>query len=516
MRPVYAIVLEALAGVPIALSSSHPEPYNPAPLNEFIKKQTPIAWQGILNNIGAGGAYPGIVVASPSKSDPDYFYTWTRDASLTITALTPYLSSSTTETTKIEPLLQDYITSQATQQTITNPSGPLDDGTGLAEPKFHVNLTAYVGAWGRPQRDGPALRASALIAYGNHLLSTGRAALARRNIWPIVRNDLAYVAQYWNETTFDLWEEVRGASFFTTAVQYRALVEGMAFAEALGEECAGCALVAPEVLCLLRRGYWDAPRGAVRANWPGSGRQGIDAGSVLAVVHTFDAGAGCGRDSEDDGDEDEDRTSFQPCSDRALANHKAVVDSFRGIYGVNRGSAVGVAAAVGRYAEDVYQGGHPWYLTTLAAAEQLYDALYQWERQGRVDVTALSRPFFADLVPDISSGSYSRGSEEYAAITDAVRRYADGFLAVVQQYTPENGSLAEQFDRNTGAPVSAVDLTWSYAAFLTAVARRDGAVPPSWGSTAAQPAPAQCSPTSVPGQYATPVVGSWRVRDELK
>lgn len=29
-------------------------------------------------------------------------------------------------------------------------------------------------------------------------------------IWPIVSNDLNYVAQYWNQTTFDLWEETRG------------------------------------------------------------------------------------------------------------------------------------------------------------------------------------------------------------------------------------------------------------------------------------------------------------------
>lgn len=39
------------------------------------------------------------------------------------------------------------------------------------------------------------------------------------------------------------------------------------------------------------------------------------------------------------------------CSDRALANHKAVVDSFRSIYTINSGIAAGVAVAVGRYAE---------------------------------------------------------------------------------------------------------------------------------------------------------------------
>ncbi|RAK73005.1 glycoside hydrolase family 15 protein [Aspergillus fijiensis CBS 313.89] len=500
-----------------ALATSNTETFDAISLAEFIEKETPIAWQGILNNIGADGAlaqgaYPGIVVASPSKSDPDYFYTWTRDAGLTIPAITGHLTDLTDDgdKTSIERILQHFVTSQATQQTISNPSGSLADGAGLGEPKFHVNMTEFTEAWGRPQRDGPPLRASALIAYGNHLVAHGQTALARANVWPIVRNDLAYVAEYWNETTFDLWEEVRGSSFFTTAVQHKALVEGQAFAEAVGEPCAGCAAVAPQILCHLQQ-YWDgAAAAAVISNIPTSGRSGLDANSILAAVHTFDPEASCGAESGGG--------TFQPCSARALSNHKHVVDSFRSLYKVNQGRGAGTAAAVGRYAEDIYQGGHPWYLTTLAAAEQLYDALYQWDRQGVIEVTAVSAPFFADLIRDIVPESYPRASDEYAAISDAVRRYADGFVAVVQQYTPADGGLAEQFDRTTGQPVSAVDLTWSFAAFLTATARRSGAVPPSWGASAAEPAPATCSATSVRGQYATPAVGSWRVQvhDELK
>ncbi|OJK02271.1 hypothetical protein ASPACDRAFT_1879587 [Aspergillus aculeatus ATCC 16872] len=491
-----------------ALATSSPKTFDAATLAEFIEKEAPIAWQGILNNIGAEGAlaqgaYPGIVVASPSKSDPDYFYTWTRDAGLTIPAITALLTDLTDdeENTRasIERILQQFVTSQATQQTISNPSGSLTDGTGLGEPKFHVNITEFTEAWGRPQRDGPPLRASALIAYGNHLVAHGKTALAKANIWPIVRNDLAYVAQYWNETTFDLWEEVRGSSFFTTAVQHKALVEGQAFAEA--------------ILCHLQQ-YWDGTAAAVISNIPKSGRSGLDANSILAAVHTFDPEASCDDGSSEGGG----GGTFQPCSARALSNHKHVVDSFRSLYKVNQGRGAGTAAAVGRYVEDIYQGGHPWYLTTLAAAEQLYDALYQWDRQGVIEVTAVSAPFFVDLIRDIVPGSYPRASDGYATICDAVRRYADGFVAVVQQFTPADGGLAEQYDRITGQPVSAVDLTWSFAAFLTATARRSGAVPPSWGASAAEPAPATCSATSVRGQYATPVVGSWRVQlhDELK
>lgn len=47
-----------------------------ADLDEFLNTQEPIAVQGVLANIGSSGskvsgAADGIVVASPSKSDPD-------------------------------------------------------------------------------------------------------------------------------------------------------------------------------------------------------------------------------------------------------------------------------------------------------------------------------------------------------------------------------------------------------------------------------------------------------------
>ena len=53
--------------------------------------------------------------------------------------------------------IEGYITAQAHLQTVSNPSGSLSSG-GLGEPKFNVDETAFTGAWGRPQRDGPALR----------------------------------------------------------------------------------------------------------------------------------------------------------------------------------------------------------------------------------------------------------------------------------------------------------------------------------------------------------------------
>ena len=67
-------------------------------------------------------------------------------------------------------VIQEYINSQATIQGLANPSGNLDNGAGLGEPKFHANETPFTDSWGRPQRYGPPLRATALISFGQWLI----------------------------------------------------------------------------------------------------------------------------------------------------------------------------------------------------------------------------------------------------------------------------------------------------------------------------------------------------------
>ncbi|PKY01204.1 glucan 1,4-alpha-glucosidase [Aspergillus campestris IBT 28561] len=488
-------MLRTLVGLSAVLPAVLASPYQHqkrADIDAFIEKENPIAREGILNNIGADGklvpgAGPGIVVASPSE---EYLFTWTRDAALTFLDLIHEFIDGDKE---LEPLIQQYITGQAKLQGVANPSGSLEDGAGLAEPKFHIDSTSFEEEWGRPQRDGPALRAQALIAYGNSILE-GKKEKVVQNIWPVVSNDLSYVGQYWSGVGFDLWEEVNATSVFTISVQHKALVEGAAFAKALGKECAGCE-VAPQILCRLQE-FWDGKQ--IISNQPSNGRGGLDLASILTSLNAFDSGAKTCDDK-----------TLQPCSARALANHKAVVDSFRETYGINGDRKAGKGAAVGRYKEDVYQGGNPWYLGTTAAAELLYDALYQWDKQGTLEVTDLSLPFFNDVAPDAAVGKFEKGSPEYKTITEAIKAYADDFIAVVQEYTPENGGLNEQYGRDDGQPTSVENLTWSFAAFRSAVARRAGNVPPAWGSDSSASVPSECSPDTVEGEYAQPTPGDW-------
>ncbi|KAJ5461429.1 Glucoamylase [Penicillium daleae] len=492
-RLLYA--LGALALGQTALAAPQLSPRATASLDSWLATETTFALNGILNNIGASGAYAqsaknGAVIASPSTSNPNYYYTWSRDSALTLKVLIDLFRNGNLG---LQTIIEEYINAQADLQTVSNPSGDLSNGAGLGEPKFNVDLSAFTGAWGRPQRDGPALRAIALIDFGNWLIDNGYPSYAVNNVWPIVRNDLSYVAQYWSQTGFDLWEEVNSMSFFTVANQHRSLVEGSAFASRVGASCSWCDSQAPQILCYLQS-FWTGSY--INAN-TGGGRSGKDANTVLASIHTFDPEATC------------DDTTFQPCSSRALANHKVYTDSFRSIYSLNSGIAEGVAVAVGRYPEDSYYNGNPWFLSNLAAAEQLYDAIYQWNKIGSITITSTSLAFFKDVYSSSAVGTYASGSSTFTAIINAVKTYADGYVSIVQAHAFTNGSLSEQYDKSSGLSLSARDLTWSYAALLTANMRRNGVVPPSWGASSANTVPSSCSMGSAAGTYATPTATSW-------
>ncbi|KAJ4254924.1 hypothetical protein NW762_009722 [Fusarium torreyae] len=467
-------------------------------VDSFIKSESSVAIEQLLCNIGSDGCHAknvasGVVIASPDTHDPDYFYTWTRDAALVFKYVVDRFVNQ--YDAGLQKHIQEYIASQAKLQGVSNPSGSLSDGSGLGEAKFHVDLSAFTDGWGRPQRDGPALRATAIITYANWLIANGYTSTASDIVWPVVRNDLNYVAQYWNQAGFDLWEEVKGSSFFTTASQYRALIEGAALAKKLGKSGDAYTSVAPQVLCFLQT-YWVSSGKYVDSNINvNDGRTGKDANSILTSIHNFDPALAC------------DAATFQPCSDKALANHKAVTDSFRS-WNINKGISQGSAVAVGRYVEDVYYNGNPWYLATLAAAEQLYDAVYIWKQKGSITVSDTSLSFFKDLVSSVSTGTYTSDSATFKSITDAVSKYADGYVSIVAKYVGTNGALSEQFDKNDGHPLSATDLTWSYAAFLTAADRRAGIVPGSWAS-GAPTVPQQCGSNTVSGSYSSATATSF-------
>jgi len=201
MLRLASVVIWAL----VALASPTPERRQVLTLSDFIAQERPVSLDGALANIGGlnstwvEGASSGVVVASPSKVNPNYFFTWTRDSALTYMMLIDELIFGNRS---LRGTIEDYTKSQAILQTVTNPSGSLwPAGDGLGEAKFYTNLTRFDGTWGRPQRDGPALRAIAFMNLAPVLIGLNETDEYKEIYWPLVLNDLKYVGQYWNQVS---------------------------------------------------------------------------------------------------------------------------------------------------------------------------------------------------------------------------------------------------------------------------------------------------------------------------
>lgn len=93
-----------------------------------------------------------------------------------------------------------------------------------------------------------------IISYAHFLLKNGDLLFVNETIWPILQLDLDYVAETWNRTTFDLWEEISSSSFFTTAAQHRVLRDGTILAKKLGRtrDVAELTAQADNALCFLQ------------------------------------------------------------------------------------------------------------------------------------------------------------------------------------------------------------------------------------------------------------------------
>ncbi|PWY96881.1 hypothetical protein BCV70DRAFT_209036 [Testicularia cyperi] len=427
---------------------------------------TSYSYQRMLGNIGGtnpttGNQVPGVqtgaVIASPSTAGPNYFYSWVRDAALTMKVVV-------SQTTLDRTTMQNYANAEKLHQ-----QNAASSSSGQGEPKFNPDGSLFTGPWGRPQNDSPALRASTLMAFAKRIgltdaFTTGTLYKSDLNGGSVIKTDLEWVAHHWQDSTFDLWEEVQGAHFFSLAVQRRALVDGAKFATSMND--AGAATYYNQQAAAIKsklQTFWDSGNGYIQAYQGVGGRSGLDCSVMLGALKGWDT---------TDNAAAVDATEFGPASDKVLATHKKYVDSFRSLYAINNNAAAPNAVATGRYKEDVYDGngssqGNPWYICTLAAAEVLNTAVAVANKRASLSVTSTSLPFFQQFSSGATAGTFASGSTQFNALTSGMKAMANGFVNICQSHTQTNGSMNEEFSRNTGYNTGARDLTWSYAAFVS-------------------------------------------------
>ncbi|KAI8143491.1 glucoamylase [Fennellomyces sp. T-0311] len=421
-------------------------------LSDWVEKESAISWDALLRNINPPGAIRGFVAASPSTSNPNYFYTWTRDSALVMRVVVSKYNE------EVKRLLHDYVASEIYHQVTPTQCGC------LGEPKFNADGSGYDGSWGRPQNDGPANRAITMML----LADRSHKRFVEKTLVPAIYTDLDYTVDSWASPCFDLWEEVCGLHFYTLMVMRRALVDGAQFASDNGDSAraASYAHTAEKVRDKLET-FWSSSYLFVTQQHCGGVEKpsGLDISVLLAANH-----AGL--------------PPFTPGSDKMLATAHALEEAFEALYPVNDFHPSHIGTAIGRYPEDTYDGygtsaGNPWFLATAGLAELYYRAALEWQTdRSSITVNEINGPFFARLLTEpierVRGTMFRYGSSEFDMVINEMTKAADRFMATVQYHQRPNGSLSEQFNRYTGFEQGARDLTWSYASFITAADARNG------------------------------------------
>lgn len=460
-------------------------------LERWMADEANLAFESIIHNIGGYGdgldnVLNGIVVASRSKSWPDYYYQWTRDAAITIDSLILRFNDQKGQNETLKVIIEDYITSSAQIQRVENPSGNFKSLEGLGEPKFLVDGRPFEAPWGRPQRDGPALRSAAIINYIDSQVKHNRSANYENYatlFYSVIKPDLDYVALKWDHKGFDFWEEINDFHFGTHLVQLRSLVLGTLVAEKLGLiDCAQrYKREASNLRQFIASNYHDKQRGHLVQSL-GSDRTGLDAAIFIGTIWSLGL-------REWNGTATSDSIVFPPNEDAMIVTLEKLIQDMATRFPINQQriqqlkqqdpdlpeQRIGVG--VGRYPEDVYDGvgisiGNPWFITTATIAQILYllsDHLLV--QQSPLYITNQAYPFYSRF--GITHKEIERDDPEYMDLTRSIFEYADSFMDVIREHSACDGKMSEQFNRYNGYMQGASELTWSYGAFWSAARQRN-------------------------------------------
>ena len=393
---------------------------------------------------------PGCVIAAPSFPantpgvDQDYVFNWVRDAA--ITAIEIVEGNLPCNPDGSNQALIDYVSFARICQNCAQPT------------RGHACFTVSGNC--RPwteQSDGPALQTIALLRAWPQLDQPSQ-ALAKQ----VIAVSLDYLLSVYQNPTTNLWEEHQAMSFFARSVQLKCF-QSVA-ANRLGIPVPPQIATAISWLQAALAGHWNGsyyvtmlqPGGAPgESALPASLGYDVNIDIVSASVY-----------------------GAIPCTDTRLLASAAQLRSYwadpnsPGVYPINvSDNAQGIGPMFGRYPGDTYdgdvsepvRGGHPWALCTANVAELYYNLANQVDNDGSVPFDALSTPFFAQIGATAVTST--------ADVSAALRSAGDAMLRAIL-YHSDHYELSEQFDANSGYEKSVRNLTWSYAAFLSALRAR--------------------------------------------
>lgn len=341
-------------------------------LETWIARHRPYAISGLLRSIsspvvktrpGFGQVIVpvrGSVLASPALAsydpDPDYFFHWYRDSALVMDALALVrdsvpaarrlfedfvdfsLALSRLDGRQMPPHWREAVTPEFARF-LRREMGDVHGEAVLADTRVNPDGMLDISNWPRPQHDGPALRALAVLRWGPECDPDVS----------LLKQDLAFVLTHAREPCFDIWEEEVGLHYYTLSVSEAALANGAAWSLTMDREFSADCLRRANELTTLRRTFWLEGEGYMRSRILKQGRSAkeLDISVILAANH-----------------------ARQPCDPHLVATLDQLADLFRNSYAINGDRSLG--PAMGRYAGDRYYSGGAYYFSTLGAAEFCY------------------------------------------------------------------------------------------------------------------------------------------------
>lgn len=404
----------------------------------------------IQNNLQTNGG----TVAAPSHGNPDYFYDWVRDTSVTMKNLIEIAYDPKTDPAtakKLQIQIDLWVNWELGLQTAYQPPTDTQGNAlyGLGEPRFFLSGFVNNNPWGRPQNDGPASRALAGITLAQIWIAQGRLADVTSRLYrmelpanTLIKRDLEYVAYHWRDPSVDLWEEEKADHFYTLTVQKVSLIKGAALARMMGDGGAADFYEQQSQLIDAKlQSFYDPSQNliqyAININpmaHKSEKTTALDVAVLLAAIQTFDG-------------------QFYVPVAQVVATVQKLTDWFKNNYSINQVtvdpvSKMNLGVALGRYPHDQYDGistqyqdaANPWFLATLALGE-----------------------FACDLKAVGYKASTGLGSSP-AELTQVAFNQFNRVL----YHMNADGALSEQFNRDNGFEMSAPHLTWSYTSYLSA------------------------------------------------
>jgi len=339
---------------------------------------------------------------------------------------------------------------------------------GLGEPQYYLDGRPYLEGVARPQVHGPALRVRVLTEFGQYLTQIEGSPWGLGDLYKdkqgrpgVLKKDLDYLLRHSLEESFDLWGEVKGSHFYSKKLTVSALREGAKLAVTLedSDQAQAYSKKAAELEKSLAS-HWDEGWKIIRSSLDDEKSKrwsGLDSSVVLAYLYT----------------------DSSVLDAKLWATMDEMERVFQDLYWVNSGRTQEekMGPGIGRYPEDSYYGGNPWFLTTLAFAECYYKAAYELAQLEQLEMDEFTRAMVGRLLlgqieAPLPEGVLPKDHPYFQLLLQEFLRRAENTMKRVQFHGGPRGRLSEQFHRDTGLALSARDLTWSYAGFLSTVLAR--------------------------------------------